>query len=93
MVRERLFVVASLVGRAQALGRVGFNSWAQQFWRAGCREQGHRLSCSEAGGIFLEQGSILRPLSWQADSEPLNHQGRPQHQFLVNSFPGRAKSF
>ena len=28
----------------------------------------HRLSCSEACGIFLEQGLNLCPLHWQADS-------------------------
>ena len=28
----------------------------------------HRLSCSTACGIFLDQGSNLCPLHWQADS-------------------------
>ena len=28
----------------------------------------HRLSCSEACGIFLDQGSNPCPLPWQADS-------------------------
>ena len=30
----------------------------------------HRLSYSEACGIFLDQGSNLCPLHWQADSYP-----------------------
>ena len=35
------------------------------------------LNCSEACGIFLDQGSNLCPLHWQADSYPLYHQGSP----------------
>ena len=31
-------------------------------------------------------GSNLRPLHWQADSQPLRHQGSPIHSFL-DSFP------
>ena len=37
----------------------------------------HGLSCSTACGIFLDQGSNPRPLHWQADSQPLRHQGSP----------------
>ena len=37
----------------------------------------HRLSCSVACGILPDQGSILCPLHWQADSYPLYHQGSP----------------
>ena len=37
----------------------------------------HRLSCSAACGIFLDQGLNLCPLHWQADSQPLRHQGSP----------------
>ena len=33
------------------------------------------LSCPTACGIFLEQGSNLCLLHWQADSLPLSHQG------------------
>ena len=36
---------------------------------------GHRLSCSEARGIFLDQESNLYLLQWQVDSLPLSHQG------------------
>ena len=34
----------------------------------------HRLSCSEARGIFPDQGSNPWPLCWQVDSYPLRHQ-------------------
>ena len=35
----------------------------------------HRLSCSAACGIFPDRGSNPCPLHWQADSQPLRHQG------------------
>ena len=38
----------------------------------------HGLSCSAACGIFPDQGSNPCPLHWQADSQPLHHQGSPQ---------------
>ena len=37
----------------------------------------HGPSCSVACGIFPDQGSNLCPLHWQADSQPLCHQGSP----------------
>ena len=37
----------------------------------------HGLSCSVACGIFPDQGSNPCPLHWQADSQPLCHQGSP----------------
>ena len=37
----------------------------------------HGPSCSEACGIFPDQGSNTCPLHWQADSQPLRHQGSP----------------
>ena len=37
----------------------------------------HGLSCSVARGIFPDQGSNPCPLHWQADSQPLRHQGSP----------------
>ena len=36
-----------------------------------------RLSCSKACRIFLDQGSNLCLLPWQADSLPLSHQESP----------------
>ena len=46
----------------------------------------HRHSCSAARRIFLEQGSNLYPLHWQADSEPLNHQGSPLINFKFHIY-------
>ena len=37
----------------------------------------HRPSPSAACGIFPDQGSNPCPLHWQADSQPLRHQGSP----------------
>ena len=37
----------------------------------------HGPSCSMACGIFPDQGSNPCPLHWQADSQPLRHQGSP----------------
>ena len=42
----------------------------------------HGLSCSAACGIFPDQGSNPCPLHWQADSQPLRHQGSPSERFL-----------
>ena len=35
------------------------------------------FSCSAACGILPDQGSNPCPLHWQADSQPLRHQGSP----------------
>ena len=45
--------------------------------RAGSVIVAHGPSCSVACGIFPDQGSNLCPLHWQADSQPLRHQGSP----------------
>ena len=45
--------------------------------RAGSVVVAHRPSCFAACGIFPEQGSNPCPLHWQADSQPLRHQGSP----------------
>ena len=42
----------------------------------------HGLSCSTACGIFPDQGSNPCPLHWQADSQPLHHQGSPYFFFF-----------
>ena len=44
----------------------------------------HRLSYSEACGIFLDQGLNLCLLHWQADSLPLRHQGSPELKFFFS---------
>ena len=45
----------------------------------------HGLSCSAACGIFPDQGSNPCPLHWQADSQPLRHQGSPIRIFLKDT--------
>ena len=45
--------------------------------RAGSVIVAHWPSCSAACGIFPDQGSNPCFLHWQADSQPLRHQGRP----------------
>ena len=49
---------------------------------AGSVAVAHGLSCSAACGIFPDQGSNPCPLHWQADSQPLRHQGSPQSALL-----------
>ena len=41
----------------------------------------HGFSCSAIYGIFLDQGSNLYPLPWQANYLPLTHQGSPRWRF------------
>ena len=50
---------------------------------AGSAIVAHGPSCSAACGIFPDQGSNPCPLHWQADSQPLRHQGSPQGGFLM----------
>ena len=45
--------------------------------RAGSVVVAHGPSCSAACGIFPDQGSKPCALHWQADSQPLRHQGSP----------------
>ena len=49
--------------------------------RAGSVIVAHGPSCSVACGIFPDQGSNPCPLHWQADSQPLRHQGSPRKLF------------
>ena len=46
---------------------------------AGSAIVAHGPSRSAACGIFLDQGSNPCPLHWQADSQPLRHQGSPEY--------------
>ena len=46
----------------------------------------HGPSCSTACGIFPDQASNPCPLHWQADSQPLRHQGGPFFVFIVVCF-------
>ena len=49
--------------------------------RTGSVVVAHGLSCYAACGIFPDQGSNPCPLHWQADSQPLRHQGGPRDLF------------
>ena len=46
----------------------------------------HGPSCSTACGIFPDQGSNPCSLHWQADSQPLHHQGSPCSLLFINAF-------
>ena len=50
--------------------------------RAGSVIVAHGPICSAACGIFPDQGPNPRPLHWQADSQPLRHQGSPTRQLF-----------
>ena len=63
-VRGPLTIAASLV-------------WSTGSRRAGSVVVAHGPSCSAACGIFPDQGTNPCPLHWQADSQPLRHQGSP----------------
>ena len=51
--------------------------------RAGSAIVAHGPSCSTVCGILPDQGSNPCPLRWQADSQPLRHQGSPVGRFLI----------
>ena len=57
--------------------------------RAGSVIVAHEPSCSVACGIFPDQGSNPCPLHWQADSQPLHHQGSPVASVFMFWFFGR----
>ena len=61
----------------------------QYLWLVGSRA--HRLSCSTAHGIFLDQGSNPRPLHWQSDSYPLCHGG--PYDKILNVLPRTNRDF
>ena len=63
-------------------------SWPLLLWSTGSRRAGsaivaHGPSRSAACGILPDQGSNPCPLHWQADSQPLRHQGSPLNIFLL----------
>ena len=70
-------------------------------WSTGSRHAGsavvaHGLSCSVACGIFPDQGSNPCPLHWQADSQPLRHEGSPiivNFKCFAGTFSGRTHFF
>ena len=61
--------------------------WSTGSRRAGSVVVAHGPICSAACGIFPDQGSNPSPLHWQADSQPLRHQGSPPCQsFNMGNF-------
>ena len=70
-------------GGHSSLWCVGLSlSWPLLLRSTGSRHTGsvvvaHRPRCSVACGIFPDQGSNPFPLHYQADSQPLCHQGSP----------------
>ena len=57
--------------------------------RAGSAVVAHGPSCSAACGILPDQGSNPCPPHWQADSQPLHHQGSPKREVHSNKIPPR----
>ena len=67
------------------------------FRRAGSVVVAHGPSRSAACGIFPDQGLNPCPLHWQADSQPLCHQGSPRFNFdsaipLLGVYPKEMKT-
>ena len=54
--------------------------------RGGSAAVAHGPSCSAACGILPDQGPNPCPLRWQADSQPLRHQGSPTLHFCKPIF-------
>ena len=72
-------------------------SWPLLLWSTGSRRAGsvvvaHGPSCSAACGIFPDRGSNPCPQHWQANYQPLCHQGSPHYIFL-RSFYGSIKKW
>ena len=69
---------ATLHCGVQAPHSGGFSCYGAQALGARASEvAAHQLNCSEACGIFPDQGSNPGPLHWHADSQALDHQGIP----------------
>ena len=85
----------AVVSRGHSSSRcAGFSlSWAVLLRSTGSRRAGsvvvaHGPSCSLACGIFPDQGSNPCPLHWQADSQPLRHQGSPNLGVFIQDSEG-----
>ena len=70
-------VGATLHRGARASHHCGLSLPSTGSRRAGSVIVPHGPSCSAACGIFPDQGPNPCPLHWQADSQPLRHQGSP----------------
>ena len=65
--------------------------WSTSSRRASSVIVAHGPSCSPACGIFPDQGSNPCPLHWQADSQPLRHQGSPNWIVLMVAYKGESE--
>ena len=72
--------------RSQQLWYVGSVPTARGLQSSGPAAVAHGPSGSAARGILPGQGSNPCPLHWQADSQPLRHQGSPPNLFFEQSF-------
>ena len=88
------FSLVAAIGGHSSSRCVGLSlSWLVLLRSTGSRCAGsvivaHRASCSAACGIFPDQGSNPCPLHWEADSQPLRHQGSPPQIFHMILFKG-----
>ena len=85
-----LSLVAASGGQSSSRGAGLSLSWPLFLRSTGSRCAGsvvvaHGLSCSAACGLFPDQGSNPCPLHWQADSQPLRHQGSPKNEVLIHA--------
>ena len=88
----RLRIAALGAQASHCCGFYCWGAWASTVQVSRLQSKGstvvvHGLSCSEVSGIFLDQGSNLCLLHWQADSLPLSHKGRPDSLSSNNPLP------
>ena len=77
-----LRLLQNVSSRTRGLQKVS----ASRFQSTGSVVVVHRLGCSEACGIFLDQDFNLCLLCWQADFLPLSHQGSASVMFVCLFF-------
>ena len=73
---------ATLHRGARASHYRGLSLWSTGSRCTGSVVVAHGPCCSVACGILPDQGSNPCPLHWQADSQPLHHQGSPKYLVL-----------
>ena len=83
-VRELLIAVASLVAQHRLQGAWASAAVTPRLWSTASTVVMHGLSCSEACGNFMDQGSNQCLLHWQANSLPLSHKGIPNLSILID---------
>ena len=91
-----LLLLGSMGSREQGrqqLRHVGSVAAVPRLQSTGSIVMAHRLSCSEACGIFSDQGWNPCLLHWQVDSLPLSHQGNPTMMSYPQIVSGCVQSF